>query len=161
MDRLNLIRKHYQKASVDLEELEDLWDLVKDYSLEDSPLFFAYKAAARALQAKDSWIPHTKWSYIKEAMLMFRQVIERNPDHIEIRFLRFSVQHNTPEILELSEDIEEDTARISQHLPQFSLFNLEPSHAAFILKFLEESKRLDPSIIEELKKKIPPSPESL
>lgn len=154
MDKLNLIRKHYQEATADLEELEDLWNLVKDYRLEDSLVHFAYKAAARALQAKDSWVPHKKWSYIKEAMQMFQEAIEQAPKHIEIRFLRLTVQHNTPELLDLSENIEEDIQSIQEHLPEFKTFDLDEDQALFILKFMEKSERLDSAIIADLKKRI-------
>lgn len=160
MDKLNLIRKYYQEATSDLEELEDLWDLVKEYQLADSPLFYAYKAATRALQAKDSWVPHTKWAYIKEAMQMFKEAINLAPNQVEIRFLRFTVQHNTPELLDLSENIEEDLLHIQKNLPQFKAFDLEEDQAFFILKFVEKSERLDTQTMQKLKECIPQSPKT-
>lgn len=154
MDKLSLIRKHYLQATSDLEELEDLWDLVKAYTLEDASVLFAYKAAARALQAKDSWVPHKKWTYIKEAMQMFKEVIKLDPEQVEIRFLRLTVQHNTPELLDLSENIEEDINSIREHLPRFKAFNMDEGQALFILDFIEKSERLDSGAIAQLKTRI-------
>ena len=40
------------------------------------------------MSAAHSWIPHKKWNYIKEAMAMFQEAIESEPENIEMRFLK-------------------------------------------------------------------------
>ncbi|MEL6251899.1 MAG: hypothetical protein AAFR87_07805 [Bacteroidota bacterium] len=150
---LDLVRQLYKEATADLEELEDLWENVKDYQ-KDAGVLFAYKAAAKALQAKDSWIPHKKWSYIKEAMAMFREAIETEPENIEMRFLRFTVQHNTPEFLDLSEELEEDIECIRAQIHRFAEFKLQDAHISFMLEFLEESKRISEEVLEQIKTRL-------
>ncbi|MEM8888881.1 MAG: hypothetical protein AAGD28_12930 [Bacteroidota bacterium] len=150
---LDLVRQLYKEATADLEELEDLWEKVKDYQKEAGVLF-AYKAAAKALQAKDSWIPHKKWSYIKEAMAMFREAIETEPENIEMRFLRFTVQHNTPEFLELSDELDEDLECIRKQIHRFADFKLEDKHIAFMLEFLEESKRISEEVLDQIRTRL-------
>ena len=150
---LDLVRQLYKEATADLEELEDLWEKVKDYQ-KDAGVLFAYKAAAKALQAKDSWIPHKKWTYIKEAMVMFREAIETEPENIEMRFLRFTVQHNTPEFLDLSDELDEDLECIRTQIHRFADFKLEDKHIAFMLEFLEESKRISEEVINQIRTRL-------
>ena len=150
---LDLVRQLYKEATADLEELEDLWEKVKDYQ-KDAGVLFAYKAAAKALQAKDSWIPHKKWTYIKEAMVMFREAIETEPENIEMRFLRFTVQHNTPEFLDLSDELDEDLECIRTQIHRFADFKLEDKHIAFMLESLEESKRISEEVINQIRTRL-------
>ena len=150
---LDLVRQLYKEATADLEELDDLWEKVKDYQKE-AGVRFAYKAAAKALQAKDSWIPHKKWSYIKEAMAMFREAIETEPENIEMRFLRFTVQHNTPEFLELSDELDEDLECIRKQIHRFADIKLEDKHIAFMLEFLEESIRISEEVLDQIRTRL-------
>ena len=41
-----------------------------------------------------------------------KNAVERNPTNLEIRFMRFSIQHHTPAFLGLSKDLEEDRKAI-------------------------------------------------
>jgi hypothetical protein len=90
------IRQVFLEASQKFLALKDLEQLLETSEKKDSPLFLAYKAATLALYAKYSLVPAMKLSYFLQANGLLEQAIAENPENIEIRFIRFAVEHHLP-----------------------------------------------------------------
>ena len=110
------LRKVYIQASSTEELANELFDLTKTSDLKSNYLGFAYHAVAQTLQAKHSQNPIVKFNYFKEGINKLEQVIEKNPNEIELRFLRYCIQKKTPSFLNYSSSLEIDSVFITQRI---------------------------------------------
>jgi hypothetical protein len=102
---------------------------------DEKPLFWAYQASGLALEARDTWNPLEKLSLIRKANHRFAEAIKKNPESVEIRFLRFSIESNTPSILGFSEHIGEDIAWIIDNIEQPEVpSDMRPEIARYLLE---------------------------
>lgn len=108
---INEIRKLFSEAADNSSKTNQLYQLLQNETGKN-PILLAYRAASEALEAKHSWNVLTKWSNIDKAMQLFQKAIEIAPENIEIRFLRYSIQINTPFILGYSQNINEDKQKM-------------------------------------------------
>ena len=77
-------------------------------SAQGDALVVAYKGAAQSLMAKHSFFPIKKLDWLKKCELSMKKAVDMDPRNIEIRYLRFAYQHNTPAFLGYSGDVEND-----------------------------------------------------
>jgi DNA-binding ferritin-like protein (Dps family) len=117
-DLLEAIRKLYAAAAEDTQKAQEMRALVAQLPAEFKPLRLAYQAAGEALKARETWLPWEKLRYFQQAMALFEQAIALSPTQIETRFLRYTIQQNTPSILGLSVNMTEDKQVILQHIEQ-------------------------------------------
>lgn len=75
----------------------------------------AYYATALGFEARDSYLPSTKYSKATEAWGYFDQAIRQNPNDAEIRYLRFSFACETPSMLGMKTYLQEDIAFLITH----------------------------------------------
>src|SRR5688572_12419212 len=61
-----------------------------------SPLMLAYTGTLQALKAKHSWNPYQKIKYVARSQKTLEKALKIEPTNLEIRFMRFSIQHYTP-----------------------------------------------------------------
>ena len=85
MKSLDELRKQYEKAVVEEEDAELMWNWLENYKGVQG-VILAYKASSRALMARYSWNPYNKLSYLKESMKFFRKAVKADAENIEIRF---------------------------------------------------------------------------
>jgi hypothetical protein len=90
---------------------DSLYHALKSADTEN-PLIVAYIGTLEALKAKHSWNPYNKIKYVSLSQKTMRKAVERDPNNLEIRFMRFSIQHHTPAFLGFSKDLEEDRKAI-------------------------------------------------
>ncbi|WP_276496542.1 tetratricopeptide repeat protein [Pontibacter litorisediminis] len=107
--RYNLsgLRAEYLEASKDKDAAERFNKKMAQYE-EREPVVLAYKAASEAVMAKYVWNPYSKLKQIKTAAAIFEEAVALDPQHPEIRFLRFTVEHYVPRYLNLSPNLERD-----------------------------------------------------
>ena len=77
-----------------------------------NPLIVGYIGTLEALKAKHSWNPYNKIRYVAMSQKTMKKAVEQDPNNLEIRFMRFSIQHYTPSFLGFSKDLEEDRKAI-------------------------------------------------
>jgi hypothetical protein len=75
-------------------------------------LMQAYQGVALALKAKYSYNPYTKVSAVKEGSVLLNAAVNRAAADTEIRFLRYSVEVNTPSMVGISTHLASDKAHI-------------------------------------------------
>ena len=75
-------------------------------------LMQAYQGVALALKAKYSYNPYTKVSAVKEGSALLNAAVNRAATDTEIRFLRYSVEVNTPSMVGISTHLAADKAHM-------------------------------------------------
>ncbi|QHT66525.1 hypothetical protein GXP67_07570 [Rhodocytophaga rosea] len=144
---MNTIRQEYIEAvNSDNKTDELLKKLSKTAGTE--PLLIAYKGATEALKAKHAFNPYTKLSYLKKSNESLQQAIQLRPQDVEIRFLRFSIQHYLPAFLRSDKELQEDKSVIIEHLKDEGL---EKPLRQSIGKFMLESGRCTAQEVKQVK----------
>ena len=114
------LRELYIEASFQVEKADKLYELTKNSSIESSYKKFTYHAIAILLRSKFSLNPIYKLKSFREGKERLEKVINQYPKDIELRFLRFCVQNDTPAILNYKLNIEEDNQFIDNKLSKSS-----------------------------------------
>ena len=105
------IRKMYVESSDSKINTTKFYDLMNKYSKNDETLL-AYKGASIALKSKHTTgIKQKKELFIKGVTIL-ESVIKANPNNVEVRLIRLSIQENTPKLLKYKENIEADKKQI-------------------------------------------------
>jgi hypothetical protein len=113
-----------------------LYQKVGEYSGEDG-LILAYKASAYGLRAKHSGNPLKKLKSIKASSRIFTQAVQKDGSNLEIRFMRYAVEYNTPKSLDLSTHVNEDKTILISALKQYPSSGFTPETAKIARDFLQ------------------------
>ena len=104
---LNEVRSSYNKAVLDkklckkmIEELE--------LSKEKSVIDLAYLGAYQTIWANHVFNPLSKLATFKKGKNNIELAISKEPENVEIRYIRFSVQKNAPSFLGYNNNLKED-----------------------------------------------------
>lgn len=111
-----LVRQTYLKAVYSETETLALEKLTKGQAATDA-VMQAYYGSALALKAKFSYNPYNKVVHVKSGSAQLNAAVVKFPQHTEIRFLRYSVEYNTPSMVGISAHLSEDKAFILTHPP--------------------------------------------
>jgi len=110
-DEFRNIKAAVQLAIESSSITDSLYRVLKSRDTEN-PLIIGYIGTLEALKAKHSWNPYNKIKYVALSQKTMKVAVERDPTNLEIRFMRFSIQHYTPSFLGFSKDLEEDRKAI-------------------------------------------------
>ena len=108
------VRSTYYAAKDNTQIAEDFFKLFKK-AKSLSGIYLGYKAASLMLLAKHAWNPYNKYSYFNRGKTLLEKAINQSPHSIELRFLRFCIQSNSPTFLSYSSQIKEDLTFIKQY----------------------------------------------
>jgi hypothetical protein len=147
------LRKSYFEATENETLADSLATTLKNMP-DKSPVFVAYWAACEGLRAKFVFSPYKKIQYINQAQKIFAGAVQLAPKNIEIRFLRFSMQHNIPAFLGQSKNLEEDLATIVENFDTDENLQIDQAMRSKIAAFLVNSKRCKAAQVSFLKKYI-------
>lgn len=78
---------------------EALVQYTENIDAEKDPLYMAYKGAAVATTANCTSWPLKKLSRFRDGKNYIETAVERAPEDLEIRFLRYTIQQNIPDFL--------------------------------------------------------------
>ncbi len=134
---IQTLRREYLQAVEDEKKTDSLLETL-DKENSQEPLLIGYKAALEALKAKHAFNPYNKLNFLKKSQKTFEQAISMSPADIELRFLRFSVQHYLPGFLGASKNLDEDRQAIIQNINQPGV---DKDVRTTVARFLIESKR--------------------
>lgn len=139
-DELAELRKDYFASINNEKAAEKFYVNLKKKSPTD-PLVMAYYGSAQALRAKHAFNPYNKISYLKSGLKTLEAAVNKSPDNLEIRFLRFSLEHYIPAFLGYSKHLETDKKKII-YLIQLKKFDPKDKELLNnLLKFMKETKR--------------------
>ena len=115
-DDLNKIRKSYLNASLNEDSCKNFMLSLKKVKIEESPLIEAYKISAELINIKYLKNPFKKFKLFNHYSKKLNLIINKNPLQIEIRFLRYLIQLNSPDFLFYNKNIEEDYNFINKNI---------------------------------------------
>ncbi|QJD95505.1 hypothetical protein HH214_06275 [Mucilaginibacter robiniae] len=119
-----------------------------------SPLLTSYLGAVEALRAKHTWNPYLKLKYLNDAENTLEGAVNNDPHNIEIRFMRFSIEHNVPGFLGYTKHLEADRKEMIRQLDKKYYASADQNVVITIIKFLINSKRCTPDENETLHKQL-------
>ena len=131
---LNEIRSQYLRAVENVEVASTLNDKLSAVRTENTPVLQAYKGAVLTLMAKFSKSKSDKKEFFREGTSLIEKSINIDPDNLEIRYLRFGVQENSPRFLGYHKNTAEDKEFILEHYSSISSEELKEIIKDFVLK---------------------------
>jgi hypothetical protein len=148
LDVLEFIRTNYYASVEDEDRVEEIEKfIVKNFSTDKEKypnLILAYIAALQSVKSKHAFWPFSKLEYFNQSMELFKKVISKEPNSLEIRFLRFAILHHVPGILGHASERQEDANVIVRLLLLKDYSSINEDIQQGIAEFLVRSKRLLP-----------------
>jgi hypothetical protein len=108
---------------------------------ERSALINAYMGTLEALKAKHAWNPYNKFKYLNDCEKTFKSAVTADPHNIEIRFMRFSIEHNVPKFLGYTKNLVADRLEMVKQIDAKYYASADKALVKTIIKFMLESKR--------------------
>ncbi|MFN3916583.1 MAG: hypothetical protein ACK4K0_02470 [Flavobacteriales bacterium] len=147
---LNSVRDTYFDAEGKKEKIIELKSLTSAASVEKEPVMYGYNGVATAMWAEFEFNPLSKLSTFKKGKEKLEKAIEKAPDNVELRFLRFSVQTKAPSIAGYNSNIKSDKTFIINNLSKAKSKTLSNNYCLKVVDFLLNSELCT----EEEKKKL-------
>ena len=99
-----------------------------------NPVFTAYKASGLMMNAKHVGNPLDKLNTFSKGKNLLEQTIAKEPTNLEIRFLRLTMQSNTPSFLGYADAIPRDKKFVLQSLKSETDTELKNMIVAYLQK---------------------------
>lgn len=109
------IRKMYTDVTKSETNAKDFVEKLSGVSANDEKIMVAYKAASILLDSKFEKKLGDKIERFKEGAKLLESTIASEPNNIEIRMIRLSIQENVPGITGYKKNIKEDKKFITAH----------------------------------------------
>lgn len=137
---LKQLRQEFYTAVKDEAAAERLYNRLKEEKSPD-PLLQAYFGSVEALRAKHAFNPYNKIAYLKRGSKTLGKAVSRSPDNLEIRFLRFSLEHYVPAFLGYSKNLAADRKKIVELIRNKQTDGISGGLLKNIVAFMKESGR--------------------
>jgi len=147
------IRKHLiiaLKSSKTTDSLYNSLEAVKS----KTGLITGYIATLQALKAVHAWNPYLKIKYLNKADKTYKEAVTADPTNIEIRFMRFSVEHHVPGFLGYNKNLTADRKQIISQLKKKNYAATDHEFINMVIQFLLDSKRCTPAENEYLNRQL-------
>jgi len=133
---INEVRNLYRYAKDSQENTEKFYELVQKTDYANNNVLTAYYGCALTLKASLAKKRGDKIALFKQGKKLIEEAISNNPDNIELRMIRLSVQMNVPKITRYYKNIDEDKRYIIQNIDKVTSVELKE----FIKGFMSQSK---------------------
>ncbi len=111
---LDVVRTNYNKVVADKQLCGTMIEELKK-TKDNSATHLAYLGALQTIWSNHVFNPISKLNTFKEGRKNIEQAINKEPDNPELRFIRLSVQKNTPSFLGYKANVKEDTEFIKKN----------------------------------------------
>ena len=132
---LQEVRKMYAVVAKSETDATEFITKMESISLNSNPTFVAYKGAATILKSKLEKKVAVKMSRFKEGAKLIEMAVANEPENIEIRLIRLSIQENVPLIVGYRKNKKEDKTFILSHYKEQS-----NSLMQYLKNFMVQSK---------------------
>lgn len=140
------VRELYKNCSISKEKALHFYQKLANVEKNDKNIVLSsYKAAAITLKSKYEKGLKRKKQLFKEGALLLEENIKKEPNNIELRLIRLSIQENVPKILRYKKNITEDKHFIYKNLHQVKNKKLRNYIKTFVLQsksFTKEEKNV-------------------
>jgi hypothetical protein len=109
-----------------------------------SGLLNGYMGALEALKAKHTWNPYYKIKYLNNCEDTFKGAVAQDPHNIEIRFMRFSIEHNVPGFLGYTGNIITDKQEMIRQIELKNYGTADKELVLTVIKFMLDSNHCTP-----------------
>jgi len=109
------IRKIYPDVAKSEANAKDFTEKLSGISNNDEKILVAYKAASILVDSKFESLIGSKISRFKEGAKLLEATLKSDPNNIEIRMIRLSIQEDVPGITGYKKNIKEDKKFITDH----------------------------------------------
>jgi hypothetical protein len=150
---LEQIREDYIAAIGNSDKADKLCDQLEGIK-NPSALIMAYLGSVQAIKAKHAWNPVNKMSYLKQGFNTIDKAVEKDPNQLEVRFLRFSLQFYVPSFLGYSKNLINDKNKIVSILKNSSNTKLDVDGEILknMVNFMIDSKKCNAQEVAVLKR---------
>lgn len=114
---LDVVRANYNKLVSDKELCKKMIAELTE-TKKNSATHLAYLGGLQTIWANHVFSPISKLNTFKEGKKNIEQAIKKEPDNVELRFIRLSVQKNAPSFLGYKSNINEDAEFIKENRHQ-------------------------------------------
>ncbi|MCB2221798.1 MAG: hypothetical protein KQI35_15495 [Bacteroidetes bacterium] len=135
------VREMYFEGWTDQCGAEELTKTLDEPFVVNDAVLMAYKGAALTTMANCKKMPTGKLSVFNKGKDWIEKAVVLDPENIEVRFIRFTVQTNVPEFLKY-DDRESDKKFILENLTLQKLSAKDPDLEKRIVAYLMESGNL-------------------
>lgn len=139
------VRQLYKEADLSEQNATNLFHKLESITISDDKVLLAYKGAVTSMTAKYEKGVKQKKDVFKNGVSLVELAVASEEDNIEIRFVRLSVQQNSPKFLNYNKEIEEDKKFLLNYFNQISSSKLKAYIKDYILhsnNFTEEEKNV-------------------
>ena len=116
INNLDQIRKTYLESAKSEENIQKLISKCEDYKSKNDSIIYAYRTVADLMLIKYKYNPFYKLKLFTEHSRKLDLIVKNNFNNIEIRFLRYCVQKQTPRFLGYNDNLELDYQFIIQNI---------------------------------------------
>lgn len=138
------IRDHFYRASKSSDSADSLLTRLTNDQQNNNYVLMGYKGMAQLLVCYHSYNPYTKFKYFLTGKESLEKAIKNDPENIELRFLRLSVQLNAPVFLGYFSNIDDDKKKIFDGMKSISdkdLFDRIVNYTLHAKKLTEPEKQ--------------------
>jgi hypothetical protein len=131
------VRTVYEKA---IYSQQIAVDLIDKLNASNNNTFLGYKGAVTMIMAKHVFSPYKKLNYFKNGKEILEKALLKEPLNIELRFLRFSIQSNSPKFLDYHSNVTGDKSFLLKEVKTINDTDLKQRITKFLLNSSEVSK---------------------
>lgn len=142
---VTIVRLSYKDAILSKSIALGLQNELLPISKNDDKVLVAYKGAVTAITAKYEKDNKNKKEIFKDGISLIEYAISKESNNIEIRFVRLSVQQNSPKFLKYNNNLSEDKNFILNNIQDTPNLELKNYLREYILQskyFTEEEKNV-------------------
>lgn len=140
------LRDDYVLALKDVDLVEEVYERFLKVE-EPSAKILAYRGALEAIMTKTTWNFFKKLDYLKKSEKSFAEAVKKDPESVEVRFMRMAVQYEIPSYLGFSNDIPKDRDFIVANIHRFDPQGLDDFTLNRIIAFMKKCNRFTESQI--------------
>ena len=133
-----VVRDLFKKAAKEESSCKTLVSILEKYNEKNNPLMAGYRACATMMLANYTFFPINKLQKFSEGKDLLEKSIKSDPENIELRFLRFTVQNKSPNFLGYNKEIDGDKTFILNSIAKID----NPELKKIIIDFLSGCDRL-------------------
>jgi hypothetical protein len=130
------VRNAYEKAVYSEQVANELLDKL---SSTNNNTLLGYKGTVTMMMAKHVLSPYKKLNYFKAGKEILEQALQKEPLNVELRYLRFSIQSNSPKFLEYHSNLQSDKLFLLKEVKTLTDADLKQR----ITKFLQKSSEVN------------------
>lgn len=129
------IRNTFYEVSREKVSIDVFLSELNNMESPNAPVSKAYKAMGEFLLAKESWNPFVKYEQFVKGKKILEAAVEKDPQNIEIIYLRLCTQTALPPILKYNQNIENDSRYLIDYYPNIEDQDLKEKVKMLLLEY--------------------------